>query len=81
MRINILYFLDSLLDASITLAPHDAPYPTLISRDVGVVVGYVVPDTREGVLNLKSARQVSSAADHRSLSHTLFYPVIDGIKA
>lgn len=58
-RINILYFLDSLAEASTSLGPQDAPYLEFISRDLGLIVERVVPDTREGVLNLKSAKQVS----------------------
>lgn len=57
-RINVLYFLDSLLDASSALGPTDAPYPAFVARDLGSIVGSVVPESREGVLNLKSARQV-----------------------
>lgn len=34
------------------------PYVAYITRDLSLVVGKVVPDTREGVLNLKAARQV-----------------------
>ncbi|RSH89043.1 hypothetical protein EHS25_002705 [Saitozyma podzolica] len=56
-RINILYFLDSLAEASTSLGPQDAPYLDFISRDLGLIVERVVPDTREGVLNLKSAKQ------------------------
>jgi CTD kinase subunit gamma len=57
-RINILYFLDSLCDLSITVGPPDAPYLHLVARDLAVVVNNVVPDSREGVLNLMSAKQV-----------------------
>jgi CTD kinase subunit gamma len=41
------------------LGPPDAPYLAFISRDLGEIVERVVPDTREGVLNLKSAKQVT----------------------
>lgn len=37
----------------------DAPYLAFVGKDLGDIVERVVPDTREGVLNLKSARQVS----------------------
>lgn len=57
-RINVLYFLDSLLDASIAFGPNDAPYPAFVARDLGGIVSCVVPESREGVLNLKSSRQV-----------------------
>lgn len=58
MRINVLYFLDSLLDSSIALGSHDAPYAAYVNRDLGTIVERVVPPEREGVLNLKSARQI-----------------------
>ena len=61
MRINVLYFLDSLLDSSIALGSHDAPYAAYVNRDLGTIVERVVPPEREGVLNLKSARQVGPA--------------------
>ncbi|KAK8864693.1 hypothetical protein IAR55_001945 [Kwoniella newhampshirensis] len=57
-RINILYFLDSLVEASLTIGPIEAPYPEFVTRDLQKVVDSVVPDTREGILNLKSARQI-----------------------
>ncbi|ORX35577.1 CTD kinase subunit gamma CTK3-domain-containing protein [Kockovaella imperatae] len=57
-RINILYFLDSLLDTSLALGPPDAPYASLIARNLGKIVSRVVPETREGVLNAKAARQI-----------------------
>lgn len=64
-RINLLYFLDSLLDKE---GPPPAegskvagqPYKALVKRDLAKVVDMVVPQTREGVLNLMSANQVSS---------------------
>lgn len=58
-RINILYFVDSLLEACQPLTPTEAPYLALVARDLGDIVQKVVPDTREGVLNLKSTKQVS----------------------
>lgn len=66
-RINILYFLDSLLDASMALTGAgggvgEGVYLGLMVRDLGEIVGRVVPDTREGVLNLRSARQVGQVS-------------------
>lgn len=58
-RINILYAVDSLLEICQALTPTEAPYPVLVVRDLGRIVEGVVPDTREGVLNLKSTKQVS----------------------
>ncbi|KAL8293051.1 hypothetical protein RQP46_000745 [Phenoliferia psychrophenolica] len=53
-RINLLYFLDTLLDKH---APGQ-PYKDLIGRDLAKLVEAVVPQTREGILNLLSATQV-----------------------
>lgn len=55
-RINLLYFLDTLLDKH---APGQ-PYKDLIGRDLAKLVEAVVPQTREGILNLLSATQVRS---------------------
>ncbi|OCF60864.1 hypothetical protein L486_00508 [Kwoniella mangroviensis CBS 10435] len=57
-RINILYFLDTLLEASLPLGPVDAPYPQLVTQNLQDIVGKVVPDGRDGVLNLRSAKQI-----------------------
>ncbi|KAL1411366.1 hypothetical protein Q8F55_002322 [Vanrija albida] len=57
-RINIFYFLDSLADTSASLGPPDAPYLALIERSLPTLVGAVVPDSREGVLNLKATRAI-----------------------
>lgn len=53
-RINLLYFLDTLLDKQ----GAGQPYKELVKRDLAKVVDMVVPKTREGVLNLMSANQV-----------------------
>ena len=75
-RINLLYFLDSLLDkegppveGSKGAAAQVQPYKGLVKRDLGKVVDMVVPKTKEGVLNLMSANQVSHALpcyDHQA---------------
>lgn len=66
-RINILYFLDTLCDpqTTSTLIPNassssttDFPYTALLNRDVEKLVGLVVPDSKEGILNLLSTKQV-----------------------
>ncbi|WWD16997.1 hypothetical protein CI109_101433 [Kwoniella shandongensis] len=57
-RINILYFLDSLVEASLTIGPTEAPYPEYVTRNLQQIVDNVVPERREGILNLKSARQI-----------------------
>lgn len=61
-RINLLYFLDSLLDkeppTEASKPPQQQLYKNLVKRDLAKVVDMVVPDTREGVLNLMSANQV-----------------------
>ncbi|AFR97262.2 CTD kinase subunit gamma [Cryptococcus neoformans C23] len=57
-RINILYFLDTLVEESLALGPSEAPYGMLLTRDLKTLVDSVVPDTNAGKLNLKSARQI-----------------------
>jgi hypothetical protein len=57
-RINLLYLLDSLLEISLPLPLSDAPYPPLISANLSEIVRRVVPE-REGVLNVRAAKQVS----------------------
>ncbi|KIR59392.1 CTD kinase subunit gamma [Cryptococcus bacillisporus CA1873] len=57
-RINILYFLDTLVGESLALGPSEAPYDVLLTRDLKTLVDSVVPDTNAGKLNLKSARQI-----------------------
>jgi len=76
MRINILYLLDNLCEASLThqvQAPKvpqpststanvtSAPgsYVQYVARDLGKIVKLVVPETRVGLVNLMSTRQVS----------------------
>lgn len=76
-RINILYLLDNLCEASLThqvQAPKvprastssanmtNAPgsYVQYVARDLGKIVKLVVPETRVGLVNLMSARQVGS---------------------
>jgi CTD kinase subunit gamma len=57
-RINILYFVDSLIDQSIESNAKDLPYLGLLAREVKELVRNVVPDTRDGILNYKSTKQV-----------------------
>jgi hypothetical protein len=63
-----LYFLDTLCDPQTTssLIPSsssssttDFPYTALLGRDVIKLVGLVVPENKEGILNLHSTKQVS----------------------
>ncbi|KAI0302301.1 CTD kinase subunit gamma CTK3-domain-containing protein [Multifurca ochricompacta] len=68
-RINILYFLDSLCEASLLakshpratgqgLKPDSSFYVDYISRDLSKIVGYVVPEGRIGLPNLMSTKQI-----------------------
>ncbi|KAI0045528.1 hypothetical protein FA95DRAFT_1596784 [Auriscalpium vulgare] len=68
-RINILYFLDSLCEASllakshpIALGPGVSPntsfYVDYVVRDLSTVVEAVVPEGRQGLPNLMSAKQI-----------------------
>jgi hypothetical protein len=40
-------------------ASTDLPYATFLERDLETLVGLVVPEGKEGMLNLLSAKQVS----------------------
>lgn len=56
----MLFLLDSLCETSLYVGRPDAPYVDYVSRDLARIVELVVPESREGVLNLLSAKQVSS---------------------
>ncbi|ORY69313.1 CTD kinase subunit gamma CTK3-domain-containing protein [Leucosporidium creatinivorum] len=83
-RINLLYFLDSLLDkelpteSSSKQPQQQQPYKGLVKRDLAKVVDMVVPHTREGVLNLMSANQVLRSWRTRRLLDT---DILDAILA
>ncbi|KAH8088969.1 CTD kinase subunit gamma CTK3-domain-containing protein [Cristinia sonorae] len=63
-RINILYFLDSLCETSLLAKAHGGAdggssyYVDYVSRDLGKIVEYVVPDGRHGLPNLMSTKQI-----------------------
>ena len=66
-RINVLYFLDGLCEASLALestasaegsSSTSSGYLGMVARDLGRIVEGVVPDSREGILNYKAARQI-----------------------
>ncbi|KAI0060581.1 hypothetical protein BV25DRAFT_1827763 [Artomyces pyxidatus] len=67
-RINILYFIDSLCEASLLAKSHPAAlkgvsanssfYVDYVSRDLGTIVESVVPEGRQGRPNVMSAKQV-----------------------
>lgn len=70
MRINILYFLDSLCEAAVHYQLNTgmsqsgsgrkpASYLEYVSRDLQQIVQLVVPDNRDGLVNLASAKQVN----------------------
>ncbi|KAK4705346.1 CTD kinase subunit gamma, partial [Phenoliferia sp. Uapishka_3] len=63
-RINLLYFLDTLLDKHSV----GMPYKDLIARDLRNLVELVVPETREGILNYGSAAQVSRGGRSSAVS-------------
>lgn len=54
----MFYFLDTLLDQQGTNG-QIRPYAHLVKRDLAKLVEMVVPPTREGILNLMAANQVS----------------------
>lgn len=74
-RINIFYMLDTLCDpitSANSLPPPSAsqsasgpqvaelPYAGFLEKDLATLVGFVVPEGKEGMLNLLSAKQVSA---------------------
>ena len=74
-RINILYFLDSLCEASLLAKSHpDAAeilrsgpgttsfYVDYVARDLGKIIELVVPEGRQGLPNLLSTTQVGLAS-------------------
>lgn len=73
-RINILYFLDSLAETSLTLGPPDAPYIPLIETSLLSILSNVVPPSREGILNARSARLILESWRARRI---LSQPVVD----
>lgn len=77
-RINILYFLDSLCETSLLAKTHPTSqssdkssnncfYVDYVSRDLGKIIEYVVPEGRQGLPNLMSTKQVYSLAAHYTL--------------
>ncbi|EJD08292.1 uncharacterized protein FOMMEDRAFT_101733 [Fomitiporia mediterranea MF3/22] len=64
-RINILYLLDSLCETSLLSKASFGPsnynnnlYVDFVARDLAMIVDYVVPQSREGLINLMSAVQI-----------------------
>ncbi|KAH8110476.1 CTD kinase subunit gamma CTK3-domain-containing protein [Phellopilus nigrolimitatus] len=61
-RINILYLLDSLCETSLlskaSASSSNAFYVDFVVRDLGKIVEFVVPEGREGLINLMSAVQI-----------------------
>ena len=75
-RINLFYMLDSLANTSLqskTVASSSSSsgsfYLDFIVRDLGTIVDCVVPDGRDGLINLMSTVQVS--VSDISFKHTL----------
>ncbi|GAA5969244.1 hypothetical protein JCM11641_007523 [Rhodosporidiobolus odoratus] len=76
-RINMLYLLDALLDKEgpkVMVKPGgvvgSGSYRALLERDLAKVVGCVVPENREGVLNWMSTAQVLRSWKTRRLLDT-----------
>ena len=66
-RINILYLLDSLCETSLasrtSSSSGGAFYVDYVTKDLGKIVEFVVPDGRAGLLNLMSTTQVRLASN------------------
>nr|ODN85841.1 hypothetical protein L203_04728 [Cryptococcus depauperatus CBS 7841] len=58
LTVNIIYFLDSLIEESISLGPNENPFQELVTKNLQELVNNVVPDNHAGILNLKSVRQI-----------------------
>lgn len=62
---NILHLLDNLCETAllhqtgVTIPSSQAPYIDYVTRDLEKIVEYVVPNSRDGLINFQSARQVS----------------------
>ena len=63
-----------------TLPPSDAPYPAFIERDLPTLVSNVVPPTREGVLNLRSARLILDSWKKRRVLGEVVDKVLDDLE-
>ncbi|GAB1523472.1 hypothetical protein RhiTH_006622 [Rhizoctonia solani] len=63
-RMNILHLLDNLCETAllyqggVTTPSSQAPYIEYVTRDLEKIVEYVVPDSRDGLVNFQSARQI-----------------------
>ena len=89
-RINILYFLDSLCEASLLAKSHpDAAgilrsgpgttsfYVDYVARDLGKIVELVVPEGRQGLPNLLSTTQVGGERIHHCVRWSLTLRPLD----
>jgi len=59
-RINILYLIDNLCESSHLFQSHlqSTSYLQYVARDLDKIIQLVVPDTRDGLMNLMSTRQI-----------------------
>jgi len=64
LKMNILYFIESLCETSSTVGP-EPYYVQHLARDLRTLVNLLVPDSKEGVLNLHGTRQVVRAWRNR----------------
>ncbi|CAG7850739.1 SubName: Full=Uncharacterized protein {ECO:0000313/EMBL:CCA68504.1} [Serendipita indica DSM 11827] len=74
MRINLLYFLDSLCEASAQSASNQRSKPSsstkpvgpglyyvnLLQKDLSSIIEWVVPESRDGLINVQSAMQAKN---------------------
>ncbi|CUA66967.1 hypothetical protein RSOLAG22IIIB_02875 [Rhizoctonia solani] len=63
-RMNILHLLDNLCETALlyqsgaTTPSSQAPYVEYVTRDLEKIIEYVVPNSRDGLINFQSARQI-----------------------
>ncbi|KAM0753783.1 hypothetical protein T439DRAFT_322675 [Meredithblackwellia eburnea MCA 4105] len=84
-KINLLYFLDALLDNDPKLGAgpsQQQPYRDLVRKDLRSIVDQVVPQTREGILNYMSTIQVlRSWKTRRLLDAELLDSILQDLEA
>ncbi|KAB5592802.1 CTD kinase subunit gamma CTK3 protein [Ceratobasidium theobromae] len=63
-RMNILHLLDNLCETALlhqtgaSIPSSQAPYVEYVTRDLEKIMEYVVPNSRDGLINFQSARQI-----------------------
>ncbi|KAH7334672.1 CTD kinase subunit gamma CTK3-domain-containing protein [Rhizoctonia solani] len=86
-RMNILHLLDNLCETALlyqsgaTTPSSQAPYIEYVTRDLEKIVEYVVPNSRDGLINFQSARQAKSWQTKRVLDPIAVSNVLETLEA